>query len=473
MSFYGLWKGWELTEVLGKDDFGAVYSATVDGQEIDSVVKVVNIPVDAEIIDKMLADGKSLSDAEDILQPIVDRWIDEIISKDTMAGNDNIVKIQDYKLSRYPYAPVFMLYIRLEKLSTISDYFANVPVNANTVAKLGADICSALEMCESANIVKSEVSPRKLYVSSNGTFKLGGFESSRGMAIPGYMDASTAPSPDYLAPEVIKGGETTSLSNIYSLGLVMYTVINGGKLPFVTNMNDRDEVKAAIVSRLDSGVKFDIPAGCDEALAKIILKATTYAPEERFASLKEMGRAIRAYNEKDFQSLNLILEGKAAEVFANDAKPSPDSEEGKAAAAAAAAEAALAKKQAEAAEKAAEEERRRAEKLKKEQDAAAAKEAEAEKRAAEKRDARDQKIARAKAAEEARLAEQQAEAERREAERIEAEKKAKAEAEAKAKAEAEAKAKAEAEAKAKAEAEAKAKTTQSSTNARPMERTQR
>lgn len=423
MSFYGLWKGWELVDVLGKDDFGAVYTAKVDGEPIDSVVKVVNIPTDAEIIDKMLAEGKSLSDAENILQPIVDSWIDEIISKDTMAGNENVVKIQDYKLSRYPYAPIWIIYIRLEKLSTVKDYFAKNLATSNSVAKLGADISNALEMCGNVNIKKSEVNPSKIYVNDSGTFKLGGFESSKEMTLPGYME-STSSFSDYLAPEVCNGGEVTPLANMYSLGLIMYEQINGGKLPFVNNMNDENERKAALEKRLDKFVSFDAPANSDNALAKIITKATAFAPKERFSSFKEMGRALKAYLEKDFKSLNMIFDGQANEVFESDEKARANSEEAKIAAARAAEEAALLKRQEEAAAKAAEEERKKVEKLKKEHEAAAAKEMDEERKAAEKRDAKDQKLAKARAAEEAKLAEQKADAERKEAEKKEAEEKA-------------------------------------------------
>ena len=50
--------------------------------------------------DKMLESGKSLTEVEDRLQAIVDSWIDEIISRDTIINNDNVVKIEDYKLVR-------------------------------------------------------------------------------------------------------------------------------------------------------------------------------------------------------------------------------------------------------------------------------------------------------------------------------------------------------------------------------------
>lgn len=61
-----------------------------------------------------------------------------------------------------------------------------------------------------------------IFVSKSGDFKLGNFST-----------ASSHDSTAILSPEAYKGNSCDSAIDIYSLGIVMYKLLNRGRLPFL------------------------------------------------------------------------------------------------------------------------------------------------------------------------------------------------------------------------------------------------
>ena len=82
----------------------------------------------------------------------------------------------------------------------------------------------------------------------------------------------------YMAPEVYAGKQFSSNIDTYSLGLVMYELLDS-----------RSPVskEAALYQRF-SGAQLPRLPRSDEALQSIIMKACAYKPEDRFSSATEM-----------------------------------------------------------------------------------------------------------------------------------------------------------------------------------------
>ncbi|MFI6028145.1 serine/threonine-protein kinase [Amycolatopsis magusensis] len=105
------------------------------------------------------------------------------------------------------------------------------------VAKIGAQLASALEAAHEAGIVHRDIKPDNVLIAEDGTAKITDFGISRAAG-----DASVtatgvlAGTPAYLAPEVARGGEADSRSDVYSLGATLYAVLEGGP-PFGVDDN--------------------------------------------------------------------------------------------------------------------------------------------------------------------------------------------------------------------------------------------
>ena len=111
------------------------------------------------------------------------------------------------------------------------------------------------------------------------------------------MAASTrAGTVNYMAPEVFQGRRYTSSVDIYSLGLVLYQLLNMNRMPFYPpppqNITPDQQERAR--ARRFSGEPLPPPAQADPALAAVVLKACAWDPAARYASPAKMRQALEA-----------------------------------------------------------------------------------------------------------------------------------------------------------------------------------
>lgn len=99
------------------------------------------------------------------------------------------------------------------------------------VISLGIDICSALEVCHANRIIHGAIMPGCIYKNAGGEYMLGHFglkyQAGANAAFSGFMEEDSV----YAAPEIIKGRGCDNRSDIYSLAIVLYTILNNGIRP--------------------------------------------------------------------------------------------------------------------------------------------------------------------------------------------------------------------------------------------------
>ena len=102
-------------------------------------------------------------------------------------------------------------------------------------------------------------------------------------------DRWTAEELEYMSPEEFWNGTCTAASDVYSIGLVMYFCVSGGKLPF---QPDKDELtaeeRASTLRRRMSGERIEVPKNAGKSLGAIIEKAVSFNAENRYASAADM-----------------------------------------------------------------------------------------------------------------------------------------------------------------------------------------
>ncbi len=100
-----------------------------------------------------------------------------------------------------------------------------------------------------------------------------------------------------MSPEISKGEPANITADIYSLGLVMYRLLNGNRAPFlpVTGQPvDSASTEKANIRRFQ-GEPFPPPAFCtNRALSGIIMKACAFNRQDRWQSPNEMKRALES-----------------------------------------------------------------------------------------------------------------------------------------------------------------------------------
>lgn len=184
------------------------------------------------------------------------------------------------------------------------------------VIKLGKDICKALILCESRNIIHRDIKPDNIMISQFGDYKLGDFGVSKVMSHT--TGATMTGTEGYMAPEVLHIEKYGKEVDIYSLGIVMYWLLNNRRMPFigadekVTLVN----VNQAAIRRYQ-GEKIPAPKNGSDELKKIVLKACEYKPKDRYLTAQEMYDALEEIGSGKSYTKNTVS-GYQAEPSSGD-----------------------------------------------------------------------------------------------------------------------------------------------------------
>lgn len=151
-------------------------------------------------------------------------------------------------------------------------------------------LCSAVSYAHSQDIIHRDIKPANIYLTRDGTIKLGDF----GIAIFNTKAAHVTRSSvvvgtvQYIAPEISGGNPATFKSDIYSIGITFFELITG-RVPYDGDSNLAIAI-AHIEKKFPSIQKFNPKA--PEAIAKIIYKATEKDPNDRYVSVDVMKKDI-------------------------------------------------------------------------------------------------------------------------------------------------------------------------------------
>ncbi len=296
-----VWPEWRLEpKPIGRGSFGTVYRAVRrdGGFESYSAIKVITIPRDDSERESLQSEGMDEEATRSYYAGIVQELKNEIQILQSLKGAHNIVIIEDYKIVEHEDSFGWDIHIRMELLTPLVSYIANKKLSESETVKLGCDICSALMICEEKQIIHRDIKPENIFISNFGDFKLGDFGVAR--KLEQTVATSYKGAPNYMAPEVVNGRNYDSRVDIYSLGIVLYRLLNNNRLPFVDPEKklltpaDRD---AAWKKRMN-GEKLPAPCEASEAVGNAILKACEFKPDKRYATAEEFRDALTEASRK-------------------------------------------------------------------------------------------------------------------------------------------------------------------------------
>ncbi|MBQ8681592.1 MAG: serine/threonine protein kinase [Bacilli bacterium] len=284
-----LWDGWNITEKIGEGRSGEVYKATkrVDGVTLSCAIKYVSLPKNQEELNALVKSGvvKDVQGANKYYLKIIEDLKKEIAIMQMFNGNPYVIDCFDFiQESKYDNTGIDF-YIRMELAEDINSYFSARKASEADVVQLGIDICNALELCASLKIIHKDIKPSNIYIGSDGKYKLSDF------GIASTLDESNKHvlgTYSYMSPEVYNKKEISFSTDLYSLGLVMYRLLNGNKLPFESKMSNE---KVSSKSRL-AGKPIPPIKGVDDRLMNIILKACNYDSSLRYKSATDMKKDL-------------------------------------------------------------------------------------------------------------------------------------------------------------------------------------
>lgn len=307
---------WYITKELGSGAYGTVFEVErKDYGNMKAAMKVITIPSSPSELKSFRSENYDLDEQSvtSYFYGFVEEFVKEFQLMAELKGHSNIVSYEDHDIVKHSDGIGWDIFIRMELLKSMNDHYADNPPTVDEVVKLGIHICKALEVCKEFNIIHRDIKPSNIFVSRTGEYKLGDFGVARTLekTSSGLSKKGTY---TYMAPEVFKGESYGANVDIYSLGIVMYRLLNNNLEPFRT---DRTYANAemALEKRM-KGEALPEPMNADKNLSKIILKACSYSPKERYQSATEMREALESLTLGDVKTSydNMSMENSVVDA---------------------------------------------------------------------------------------------------------------------------------------------------------------
>ena len=172
------------------------------------------------------------------------------------------------------------LYVAYEAVSgrTLDQIVASGPRSIEQVVQTVGAVGTALAEAQKVGVIHRDIAPHNVVVLGDGTVKLRGF----GLARP--IKRHVYGTPEFLSPEQAAGRPVDQRSNIYSLGVLMYYMLQGAP-PFV---GDTDTVLSQQQDAEVSLAGLSVPP----AVAEVLKKAMAKSSSRRHLTLRQFLREI-------------------------------------------------------------------------------------------------------------------------------------------------------------------------------------
>lgn len=321
-----VWPGWHVARRLGGGSFGDVFQIYRDnyGIRVESALKVIQM-------DDWMATVALPSNSRDESSPDIPEVLrSEIQIMEALRGAPNIVSIEDFAYRRV--GQTSTLLVRMELLKSLQEVLPGrngqgTLSSIREITKLGKDVCRALMYCEKRGIIHRDIKPANLFVDRFGDYKVGDFGASKRMETVHVAQTMTGIGTiSYMAPEIFRGQSYNNTVDIYALGLVLYQLLNNGRMAFLPDSGayTTQDIDSANYHRLHGTPvpslvgKYVGGERIDSRLDAAVRKACAMNPSDRYRTAKEFYDAL---------ALTEMPEKKAEPEYERRAQSSSDETE--------------------------------------------------------------------------------------------------------------------------------------------------
>ena len=288
--------GWEVVRKIGEGSFGGVYEIhrTLPGGRVEKcALKKLSVPRNDGEIQELISQSFSTESITAHYKNQMGELVNEYSLTQELSSCKNVVGCYDVRFIQHDDGIGWDIYIRMELLNPLRQALSAEYQEA-TVLRLGLDMCNALLACQEHSIIHRDIKPENILVSDRGEFKLGDFGIAKVSERTG--TGTMTGTMGYMAPEVANRQHYGPQADIYSLGMVLYWMMNRRTLPFlpyppaIPSAIQRQEA----ANRRLAGEAFPPPVNGSAELKAIVMKACAYSPAERYQSVQELQQALAA-----------------------------------------------------------------------------------------------------------------------------------------------------------------------------------
>jgi serine/threonine protein kinase len=200
----------------------------------------------------------------------------------------NIIRVYDFDIE----GDVYYMVMELLEGHTLSDFIREHTAGLPTgeALRIFTQIAEATHSAHQQGIIHRDIKPTNVILVRDravlSDFGLARISDQAQLTATG----SSAGTPAYMSPEQASGGEITTRSDIYSLGITLYEMLTG-QVPF------KGETYASLLLQqiqaqppMPSSIKEDL----DPVHEAVIMRALSKNPEERYATAQEMLNELKS-----------------------------------------------------------------------------------------------------------------------------------------------------------------------------------
>ena len=285
------WPGYEVLGFLGGVGSRRIYKIANKSSTGEARYAVKVIPV-SEI------EKKRKQNPEECMKELSQ----EVRVMQILKGHPHIVSIEDFAVICERESNQSYLLIRMELLKSFGLWRdQRGELTREDIVRLGIELCRALEHCHGNKIIHYDIKLDNIFVDAGNHFKLGDFGMSW-MAESDQRCIFRVGLTSSRIPEIYNGGfdyrifESLVKTDIYSMGMVLYKLLNADTDPFLPTDRPATREERVIAEKVRVGGILPVPPPmhADGALSKIILKAIAHDPEQRYASARALREALEA-----------------------------------------------------------------------------------------------------------------------------------------------------------------------------------
>lgn len=280
------------------------YYVEREDSEEQYVLKHISIPESETKIEALILTGAvaDRAGAQAYYEGLANDIRREVVKLQSLSGHSAVASWSGYQMEAREDVG-FDAYLLMPRRNSLRSYLKDHALTQLQALNFGIDLCNALSTLRDAGYVYLNLKPENVFVDDLGRFMLGDLGL---MPVEG-LDFCAVPEDylnDFSAPEMLKlFSEPTQMSDIYSLGLILYYIFNGNHLPFDDGKTKPERARS---QRLRGDI-LPSPAYADYELAEIIIKACSVEPEERWQSPAELRQALTLYMQRNEVSDQLLV----------------------------------------------------------------------------------------------------------------------------------------------------------------------
>jgi serine/threonine-protein kinase len=126
-----------------------------------------------------------------------------------------------------------MEYVDGEDLASLLRRIGRIP--QDKAIEIARQLCAGLSAAHERGVLHRDLKPANIMIDGDGNVRIADF----GLAVAaGDTTASRAGTPQYMAPELLAGGQASVKTDIYALGLVLFELFTGRRPYEAKTLND-------------------------------------------------------------------------------------------------------------------------------------------------------------------------------------------------------------------------------------------